>query len=130
MCDIEYHATGCDCDPELDAAIEAQEARRDRAQRRAYSGAYFVNVYLLDREYGGPEEGGWWWYSGKFLKSRPCRTRDEAHRIMDRWNRFLDHGPNSEGNHDLSSVNCEGRYRAQCEREPGHDFPEYRPHYE
>lgn len=26
--------------------------------------AYFIGVYLVDRSYGGPEEGGWWYDSG------------------------------------------------------------------
>lgn len=29
----------------------------------------FVNVYELDRHYGGPEEGGWWFTSGTVVKS-------------------------------------------------------------
>ena len=26
--------------------------------------AYFIGVYLVERSYGGPEEGGWWYNSG------------------------------------------------------------------
>ena len=25
---------------------------------------YFVNVYTVDKAYGGPEEGGWWYDEG------------------------------------------------------------------
>jgi len=99
---------------------------------RQYSGFWFVNVYSMDREFGGPEEGGWWYDTGRFLKSRPCRTRREAHKLVDRWNRYLDAVYNNPRGcrADLSSVCCEGRLGAQIQRKPGFDFPEVRPHYE
>ena len=31
----------------------------------------FVNVYIVTRHYGGPEEGGWWFNSGEPLASVP-----------------------------------------------------------
>jgi len=35
-------------------------------------------VYILCRQYGGPEEGGWWYDAGDVLESWPIRviTRD------------------------------------------------------
>jgi hypothetical protein len=31
-----------------------------------------VNVYRVERSYGGSEEGGWWFDQGRFLESWPC----------------------------------------------------------
>ena len=31
---------------------------------------YFVNTYLLDKVYGGPEEGGWWYNCGTPIAHR------------------------------------------------------------
>jgi len=31
----------------------------------------YVNAYLTDRRYGGPEEGGWWYDTGEPLASVP-----------------------------------------------------------
>jgi hypothetical protein len=28
---------------------------------------HYVNVYFIERAYGGPEEGGWWYNQGEFL---------------------------------------------------------------
>jgi len=38
----------------------------------------YVNAYLVSREYGGPEEGGWWYDVGTPLTSMPlCPDEDE-----------------------------------------------------
>jgi hypothetical protein len=37
----------------------------------------FVNVYLVSRVYGGPEEGGWWYDSGEPLASVPVPANRE-----------------------------------------------------
>jgi hypothetical protein len=105
---------------------------RARARARRFSGFWFVNVHECDREYGGPEEGGWWYGTGVFLKSRPCRTRNEAHIIMDRFNRFLDFKFNDTAGRysDLNSVLCDGRLVASMSRSPGKNYPRSRPHYE
>ena len=97
---------------------------------RTFSGFLFVNVYDVDRGYGGREEGGWWFDYGTLKKCRPCRTRAEAEKIRERFERYLDATHNAEGNHDLSSVNCQGRMVAYIEGQPGEDFPTERPRYE
>ncbi len=36
----------------------------------------YVNVYMADRAYGGPEEGGWYYTYGEALKLSPyCQAR-------------------------------------------------------
>jgi hypothetical protein len=34
----------------------------------------FVNVYLIDRAYGGPEEGGWHYECGEAVRSTQVRN--------------------------------------------------------
>jgi hypothetical protein len=121
LCDEEWY----DENPE---PTKAQQKAKDRE----FSGFWFVNVYDRDREYGGPEEGGWWYDTGRFLKSRPCRTKAEANKIVERWQRFLDavhnqpRGPRA----NLGSVLCEGKLCCSIQTAPGVDFPESRPFYE
>ena len=38
----------------------------------------YVNVYLIDLAYGGPEEGGWWFDFGQILSSQRVDTYEEA----------------------------------------------------
>lgn len=46
-----------------DEDITPKDERPDEVKPRYY------NVYLLTREYGGPEEGGWWYDKYEFLAS-------------------------------------------------------------
>lgn len=97
-----------------------------------YDGTRFVNIYEVNRGYGGREEGGWWYDYGVVVKSFPVPSGDkdevqakiaEATKLVDEWN-------NDGANHDISSVNCIGQYRCWSEDHPGRDFPDRKPHYE
>lgn len=114
-----------------DITLEVNTRER-KAKARMFSGFWFVNVYDRDREYGGPEEGGWWYDTGRFLKSRPCRSKDEAEEFAARWQRFLDtvHNKPRGSRANLNSVLCEGKLCCSVQRYPGEDYPEVRPHYE
>ena len=47
--------------------------------------------YEIDREYGGPEEGGWYYDSGTFVRAIGVHLTDEsAVRAMRRANRLLE----------------------------------------
>lgn len=37
----------------------------------------YLNVYLVTRHYGGPEEGGWWYNRGEAVASMPVKARIE-----------------------------------------------------
>lgn len=100
---------------------------------------YSVAVYLEDRAYGGPEEGGWWYDCGQrvddlpgFLPAifAPDRETDALlHRkaVEDKLNATL----NKERRSDTGSVLSEGRYVAVlCEGYPAPHYPATRPHYE
>lgn len=90
-------------------------------------GFTFVNVYEVDRAYGGPEEGGWYYDTGRLITSRQVpaesayTTRDE---LVQKY-------PKGEGRKASWSVlYCGGDYRVYVEDHPGADFPEHTPHYE
>lgn len=86
--------------------------------------------YEIDRNYGGPEEGGWWYDSGTFVRAIAIHYDDKAaiaaqrraNRLLERLQR---HKP------DVSSaIYNGGRYRALTFSglPPAH-FPAERPAY-
>lgn len=101
---------------------------------------YTVAVYLEDRAYGGPEEGGWWYDYGEriddpevtgcvpaiFRASELAMAEDCCRLTNERLNETV-----NKGRHEISSVLSEGRYVAQvCEGYPVAHFPETKPYYE
>lgn len=44
---------------------------------------YYVNVYRVERVYGGPEEGGWWYDMREILRSTPCVSEEEAEALAE-----------------------------------------------
>lgn len=100
-----------------------------------------VAIYLVDRSYGGPEEGGWWFDHGErvdhALDDVPSQfllcvseTKDLANAEARRVQRLLDATVNV-GRRDIDSVLSTGRYHAQVHNgHPPTRWPERRPHYE
>jgi hypothetical protein len=43
----------------------------------------YVNVYAVQRSYGGPEEGGWWYDVGTVEQSVPAATDADVDRLVD-----------------------------------------------
>lgn len=84
----------------------------------------FVNVYLVDRQYGGREEGGWWFDTGEPVYSVPCRSERE---IEEAKHILAIHFPNTGKS---SSVLGGEDYRIITESHPGKAYPETYPHYE
>ncbi|MAG73876.1 hypothetical protein CL620_06170 [archaeon] len=88
---------------------------------------YYVNVYELDRVYGGPEEGGWWYTSGEAMDSAKCFTE---------WGANIKRGMLRKKWKDTSDVSMYsvmysgGVYDICIEDEEAHDFPKERPVYE
>lgn len=88
----------------------------------------FLNVYIENRSYGGPEEGGWWYDTGEVYRSIPCTTFKRAKRaktLVDRWCKSMNDSRNS----NLSSCLCEGRFVCCIEKEPPKDYPQEKPFY-
>lgn len=121
-----------DCDTQEDLDADAAEDERREAVR-----CYVVAIYLEDRAYGGPEEGGWWYDCGtrceelnEHLRGFSADARGDARAWVDKLNAEVCAALN-DGRPSISSVLSDGRYRAICfeNRAPDH-FPEVRPHYE
>lgn len=92
---------------------------------------WIVAVYLIDRAYGGPEEGGWYYTCGERVRVMRTFKREEradayAARLGDKLDATLNKGRRS-----ISSVLSTGRYAAEVHPEsaPAY-FPESRPYYE
>lgn len=90
----------------------------------------YVTLYKTDRAYGGPEEGGWWYECGEVVRSFPVATLRRAERILSFVQKIADCRNKDGGNHDLSSVNCEGYFVACIEDAPAANYPAVTPHYE
>ena len=111
---------------------------------------YTVAIYLCDRAYGGPEEGGWWYDTGlrlddveeaKALGINPNDLRTvfegagpeaekEAFDYCHTLNQSLDAHVNGD-RPEISSVLSEGRYHAEVhDSEPPKYYPATTPHYE
>lgn len=101
---------------------------RDDEFKVEYCGP-FVNVYLTDRAYGGPEEGGWWYNTGQVIRSKqfPNQVNAETAQAIEQVWCDLE---NKLRRSDTSSVLSEGCYVVIIEDEPGADYPVERPHYE
>ncbi len=98
-----------------------------KAIRQIPRGWCCVNVYDVNRAYGGAEEGGWWFDCGAPLRTIHVRQRDaerclrRVERVLAEWNR---------GAPPLHSVACMGVYQARIEDQPAQAWPNPYPHYE
>lgn len=102
--------------------------RRDRAAPRRYC----VAVYRCDRDYGGPEEGGWWYDCGYRVGDvETFFNKDHALARRDDINARLDAEQEGNPRAHLGSVLCTGRLVAEMHRgtAPSH-YPTHTPHYE
>lgn len=90
----------------------------------------FVNVYLHDRAYGGPEEGGWWYdtRSPEDEMCVRCDTPEQVEKELARLQAWCDE-ENGCRNSNISSVCSEGRYEVCAEAWPAEGSPAYRPRY-
>lgn len=88
-----------------------------------------VNIYLEDRFYGGPEEGGWWYEHGIVISSAEMPDLDAAIQVCTALRIWCD-AKNATRRSDISSVLSEGRYYVVIEDSPAENYPKTRPHYE
>lgn len=90
--------------------------------------ATFLNVYELDRVYGGPEEGGWWVTTGTLRQTVIC-DEAEAERTREQMREDFPEEP-AEG-YKLGDYHYSGgAYAIEISTEPGKNFPEVWPTYE
>lgn len=86
---------------------------------------WFVGVYSVNRDYGGPEEGGWWFDTGELVQSTAVNSLAEAEALREKLREeFPDTGKSSSvlGGDDYGiriGIVPHAKY-----------FPEERPRYE
>lgn len=120
-----------DCRGYVDHTYETDEVgnytRRldDKCDCQCHWGVYYVNVYEVDRQLGGAEEGGWWYDSGEPVASTPFKTLREAEAFRDVMEaRFPHDGSVS------SVIYSGGDYRVYIEHRFAESWPKHVPHYE
>jgi hypothetical protein len=100
-----------------------------------------VCIYMEDKEYGGPEEGGWWYNAGyplpKGTGEQSCQLDDHArffmeHREAVAWAQRLEEQFKDINNSrpSISSMRSSGRYTVKVTLGLPKAYPEERPHYE
>lgn len=96
----------------------------------------YANLYLQDREYGGPEEGGWWFdtytpVDGDWINDPPpyghfasTGKAEEAYRRLKAWCE-----EENKTRRSPSSMASEGHFVARLESWPAEPMPTRRPYY-
>lgn len=101
-----------------------ERPRSESCSCRCHWGTYYVNVYEIDRGYGGPEEGGWWYDSGTPVAAVPFDTLREAEDFAEVMRARFPH------NHSSSSVAYRGGdFGVRIERRFAAPYPEHTPRY-
>ncbi len=112
----------------LQDMLEDDEDKTFDEQKLKYlAGTCFINIYLIDRRFGGPEEGGWWYEAGDVVSSTQVLVSDNV--ALDKalaW--CMEENANRRS--DIGSVLSEGRYVVRVELHPGEAYPQELPHYE
>ena len=101
---------------------------------------YIVSLFIVDRNYGGPEEGGWWYDCGDPVDIEEATDmgyppkmftdRDEALLYLRSGYEKIE-GVLNEGRPAISSVLSEGRYQLHLsENKWPAAYPAERPYYE
>jgi len=117
---------------------------------------WFVNVYIVDRAYGGPEEGGWYYDTGELIETKQFfgmgeygNVHESAVAYSEQVKKELEqadeleyktgYGPhdgcddagNGDDNYLIRGGTWgRGTYRIDVTTNKGKNYPEYTPHYE
>ena len=86
---------------------------------------HWVGLYHVERQYGGPEEGGWWYDCFYHVLSIPAWGEDDARQ---QWSRLQQRTLKPE--RPLSSMLSDGEARVIFEERPGQYETTEVPHYE
>lgn len=84
-------------------------------------------VYEVDREFGGPEEGGWYYDTGEVEVSVPLHDLDEDE-VFNLFTLLLKAFPNTGSAGSVAKR--EADYRITFSETRGVNYPEEPPHYE
>jgi len=88
----------------------------------------YINVYMIDQAYGGPEEGDWWYTFGRPVESRLADNEEDAALMYNDRKIYWD--GHNKGRPEIYSVISEGRFSVMRESHYARRFPETIPHYE
>jgi len=90
--------------------------------------ALFVNVYITDRAYGGPEEGGWYYDTWEIIPEESVigTSEEDAERLLEEKRAWAD--AENKGRRGPSSVRSEGHYKVRLETGPGASGDNYSPY--
>jgi len=83
----------------------------------------FVNVYIVHRRYGGPEEGGWWYSEGYPLAFVDVTGMDDYSALKIHDTLKIAFNKQYPKDNDICIDVHTQNHRAK-------HFPTYRPHYE
>jgi len=91
-------------------------------------GPFYVNTYLVERCYGGPEEGGWWYDCGEPMDSRLCDSYEEMLKVREEMEKKCQE--ENKGRPPIYSVLSNGELRVATENHFAEKWPQGRPLYE
>jgi hypothetical protein len=132
-----YETFQCVAEDREHALEQCRNAYPDAEIGSATVVMFSVGVYLIDRAYGGPEEGGWWYDCGQLVDPTEPLLAPTYHTLsVDavakalQVNIELDKTLNK-GRRPISSVLSEGQFAALVHvGHPPQNYPTTRPHYE
>lgn len=98
-------------------------------------GVFCVSVFLVDKAYGGPEEGGWYYGVGEpvLAPNLPCPRFTIDQEEARKWQIEMQLELNKNFNQyrrPIDSVLSEGRYDAVVTEGMPQAYPAFTPHYE
>src|SRR5271165_5922510 len=79
----------------------------------------FVALVLEDRQFGGPEEGGWWFDTGRVSYQSPAYTVEAIKALVASYRQHED----NEGAYGIGSVCCGGVYVIHIADGPVENWP-------
>lgn len=89
---------------------------------------WFVNVYEVSREWGGPEEGGWFYDAGRAVQSHEVPADEEV--IGALVEKLRAEFPDAGNRFSAASARLDADYSIAVETHRAADYPTERPHYE
>jgi hypothetical protein len=96
-----------------------------KMRKRKY---WFVNIYELDRVYGGPEEGGWYYDIGTPITGGSIRVESKG--MAEIIGNALAEDVYADHKYRVSVRPNGIDYAVRVETHPPRPFPAERPHYE
>lgn len=87
----------------------------------------WVAVVISDKQYGGPEEGGWWYDTQTVLERH--KAYDVSQVTVELYS-LLKKYKGRQSPYPVDSVLCEGRLEIIVSDEMPRDFPKTKPYYE